>query len=215
MSNTIGHKDVINMILGAVAKVRGNHEVLSRLDSAIGDGDHGTTMLRSMKAVEDAVNANPDEEIKDLLYKIGWGIMSADGGSTGPLLGSFFIGMSESVDEGSELDSSAVSEMLIAGINKMHKQSRAQVGDKTMMDAMLPALDSLRSADKSATVPEILKQAAKAATDGSEATKGMKAKFGRARNLGDRVLGHKDPGSVSVSLIFQGFYESFNTGMVE
>jgi len=78
------------------------------------------------------------------------------------------------------------------------------------MDAMLPAVDALKSADKSAAVSEILGHAAKAASDGSEATKDMKAKFGRARNLGDRVLGHKDPGSVSISLIFEGFYESFS-----
>ncbi len=210
MSNTVGQEEVIKMILGAVEKIRENHEILSKLDSATGDGDHGTTMLRSIKAVQDAINDNPDEKLKDLLYKIGWGIMSADGGSTGPLLGSFFMGMSEGVDESPSLNSSAIAEMIIAGANKMHKQSRAEVGDKTMMDAMLPAVDALRSADKNATVSEILKQAAKAASDGSDATKDMKAKFGRARNLGDRVLGHKDPGSVSISLIFQGFYESFS-----
>jgi len=210
MSNTVGHKEVIKMILGAVEKIRENHEILSRLDSATGDGDHGTTMLRSIKAVEDAIEVNPDEKLKDLLYKIGWGIMSTDGGSTGPLLGSFFMGMSEGVDESPAFDSSAIVEMIIAGANKMQKQSRAKVGDKTMMDAMLPAVDALRSADKSVTVSEILKQAAKAASDGSEATKDMKAKFGRARNLGDRVLGHKDPGSVSISLMFKGFYESFS-----
>ena len=197
------------MILSAVARIRENHEILSRLDSATGDGDHGTTMLRAMKAAEDTIKDNPDEKTSDLLYKIGWGIMSADGGSTGPLLGSFFMGMSEAVDGVSEFDSSAVAEMIIAGAGKMHKQSRAQVGDKTMMDAMLPAVDALRAADKGATVQEILKQAAKAASDGADATKDMKAKFGRARNLGDRVIGHKDPGSVSISLIFQGFYESF------
>ena len=197
------------MILSAVARIRENHEILSRLDSATGDGDHGTTMLRAMKAAEDTIKDNPDEKTGDLLYKIGWSIMSADGGSTGPLLGSFFMGMSEAVDGGSELDSSAVAEMIIAGAGKMHKQSRAQVGDKTMMDAMLPAVDALRAADKGATVQEMLKLAAKAASDGADATKDMKAKFGRARNLGDRVIGHKDPGSVSISLIFQGFYESF------
>lgn len=209
MSNAISDKEIIKMILGAVAKIRENHEILSKLDSATGDGDHGTTMLRSMKAVEETINGNPDEKIKELLYKIGWEIMSADGGSTGPLLGSFFMGVSEGVDEASDLDSSAVAEMIIAGANKMHKQSRAQIGDKTMMDAMLPAVDVLKAAEKSATVSEILKQAAKAASDGAEATKDMKAKFGRARNLGDRVLGHKDPGAASISLIFQGFYESF------
>jgi len=209
MSNTIGQNEVINMILSAVARIRENHETLSKLDSATGDGDHGTTMLRAMKALEDTINANPDEKLKDLLHQIGWAIMSADGGSTGPLLGSFFMGMSEGVGDNSELDSSAVAEMIIAGVNKVHKQSRGQVGDKTMMDALLPAADALKAADKGATVQDILKDAAKAASDGSEATKDMKAKFGRARNLGDRVIGHKDPGSVSISLIFQGFYDSF------
>jgi dihydroxyacetone kinase-like protein len=210
MSSTIGNKEVIDMILGAVEKIRENHEILSKLDSATGDGDHGTTMLRSVKAVEDTIKANPDEKLKDLLHKIGWEIMSADGGSTGPLLGSFFMGMSEAVDGVSQLDSPAVAEMIIAGAGKMHKQSRAQVGDKTMMDAMLPAVDVLKAADKDVTAQEILKQAAKAASDGADATKDMKAKFGRARNLGDRVIGHKDPGAVSISLIFQGFYESFD-----
>lgn len=210
MTKTISDRGIINMVLGAVARIRENHEILSKLDSAIGDGDHGTTMLRSVKAVEDTINSNPDEKIKDLLYKIGWEIMSADGGSTGPLLGSFFMGMSEGSNDSSEFDSSAIAEMVIAGTEKMHKQSRAQIGDKTMMDALLPAVDALKAADKNASISEILKQAAKAASDGAEATIDMKAKFGRARNLGDRVIGHKDPGAVSISLIFQGFCDSFD-----
>ena len=209
MSNAIGQSEVIKMIMSAVEKIRANHELLSKLDSATGDGDHGTTMLRSVKALEDTINASADAGLKDLLGKIGWEIMSADGGSTGPLLGSFFMGMGEGVGDKSELDSTAVAEMIVAGAEKMHKQSRAQVGDKTMMDALLPAVDALKAADKGAAVQDVLKDAAKAASDGSEATKDMKAKFGRARNLGDRVIGHKDPGSVSIALIFEGFYESF------
>lgn len=209
MCNTIENQDVINMFLVAVAKIRENHEELSKLDSVAGDGDHGTTMLRTVQAVEDTINANPDEVLKDLLYKIGWAIMSADGGSTGPLLGSFFMGMSEGVGESANYDSAAIANMISAGVNKMHKQSRAQVGDRTMMDAMLPATDALKAADKSGSVSDMLSSAAQAATDGAEATKDMTAKFGRARNLGDRVLGHKDPGATSISLIFQAFYESF------
>jgi dihydroxyacetone kinase-like protein len=209
MSHNISDKEIINMILAAVEKVRANHDILSKLDSAIGDGDHGTTMLLSVKAVEDVIGNNPDKKLKELFYKMGWEIMSADGGSTGPLLGSFFMGMSEGLDETDTYDSTAVAKMIITGAEKMHKQSRAQVGDKTMMDALLPAVDVLKATDASATVADVLAQAAKAASDGSEATKDMKAKFGRARNLGDRVLGHKDPGSVTISLIFQGFYESF------
>jgi dihydroxyacetone kinase-like protein len=208
MSN-ISSKEIINMILSAVEKVRANHEILSKLDSATGDGDHGTTMLRSVKAVEDVISNNPDEKIKELLHKMGWEIMSADGGSTGPLLGSFFMGMSEGLSDTDTYDSVDIAKMIIAGAEKMHKQSRAQVGDKTMMDALLPAVDVLKAAGPDVSVQDILDQAAKAATEGSEATVDMKAKFGRARNLGDRVIGHKDPGSVTISLIFQGFYESF------
>jgi dihydroxyacetone kinase-like protein len=195
------------MILGAVEKIKDNHEMLSRLDSATGDGDHGTTMLRSMQAVEDAINENPEHNTKELLYNIGWAIMSADGGSTGPLLGSFFMGMSEGIGESPELDCKALTEMIGTGVGKMHKQSRAQIGDKTMMDALLPALEALKNADQSGKVSDVLRQAVQAATEGAKATVDMKAKFGRARNLGDRVLGHKDPGAVSISLIFQGFYE--------
>jgi phosphoenolpyruvate---glycerone phosphotransferase subunit DhaL len=207
MSDTIEDKDVIKMMLGAVERIRENHGILSKLDAATGDGDHGTTMLRSVKAVEDVVNANPDENLKTILYEMGWGIMSADGGSTGPLLGSFFMGMSEQVDGLAIFDAQAVAAMIIAGAEKMHKQSRANVGDKTMMDAMLPAIDVLKTSDQQASVQGMLQTAAKAANEGSEATKSMKAKFGRARNLGDRVLGHQDPGSLSIALMFQGFYE--------
>jgi dihydroxyacetone kinase-like protein len=207
---SINEKDVINMILSAVAKIRDNHETLTKLDSATGDGDHGTTMLRSVKAMEDAINANPDENLKGLLYKIGWEIMSADGGSTGPLLGSLFMGMSDGIDEAAKIDTAAIAAMIVAGANKMHKQSRAQIGDKTMMDALLPAVAILEAADKSSDVSDVLAQAAKAASDGSEATVDMIAKFGRARNLGERVIGHKDPGSVSIALIFEGFSESFS-----
>jgi dihydroxyacetone kinase-like protein len=94
-----------------------------------------------------------------------------------------------------------------AGIGKLQKQSRAQVGDKTMMDAFLPALAALQAASPAAGIQAALAQAAAAAAAGADATRSMKAKFGRARNLGDRVLGHPDPGAVSVSLLFQGFSE--------
>ena len=94
-----------------------------------------------------------------------------------------------------------------AGIAKLQKQSRAQIGDKTMMDAFLPALAALKSADSARGIKAALAQAAAAAAHGAEATRNMHAKFGRARNLGDRVLGHPDPGAVSVSLIFKGFSE--------
>ena len=196
------------MCQAAAAQIRANHEMLSRLDAAVGDGDHGTTILRAMEAMAQAVTENTGTDLKELLTKIGWDIMNSDGGSTGPLLGSFFMGMSATVADKTDLDCTDVVAMLEGGINKVAKQSRAQIGDKTMMDAFLPALDALHAAALSGSVRTALQQAAQAAATGADATRSMCAKFGRARNLGDRVIGHVDPGAVSVSLIFKGFSEA-------
>ncbi|MEI6656348.1 MAG: dihydroxyacetone kinase subunit DhaL [Verrucomicrobiota bacterium] len=208
MSETLSYPLVCQMLQGAVGQIRANHELLSRLDAAVGDGDHGTTLLRTMEAVAKAITDSPGSDLKPLLSKIAWDVMDCDGGSTGPLLGSFFMGMSDAVADTPELDCAAVVAMLASGIRKVAKQSRATVGDKTMMDAFLPALDALEAAVPAGDIRSALQQAAVAAAAGAEATKEFRAKFGRARNLGERVIGHIDPGAVSVSLIFKGFSEA-------
>lgn len=204
MTETISYPQICQMLLSAVEQIRANHELLSRLDAAVGDGDHGTTILRTMEAVAKAIADNTGTDIQALLSKIAWDVMDCDGGSTGPLLGSWFMGMSAAVADQTALDCPAVVAMFAGGIHKLAKQSRAVVGDKTMMDAFLPALDALQAAATSGSIRTALQQAAAAATAGAEATKGFRAKFGRARNLGDRVIGHVDPGAVSASLIFKG-----------
>ena len=208
MSETITYSQVCRMLQGAVEQIRANHEQLSRLDAAVGDGDHGTTILRSMEAVAKAITDTPGSELKPLLTKIAWDVMDCDGGSTGPLLGSWFMGMSDAVGELAALDCAALVTMIAGGIHKLAKQSRAVVGDKTMMDAFLPALEALQAAAPTGDIHLALNQAAAAAAAGAEATKQFRAKFGRARNLGERVIGHVDPGAVSVSLIFKGFSEA-------
>jgi len=207
MPETIGYKQVCGMLNAAASQIRQNHEMLSKLDSAVGDGDHGTTILRAMEAVSKTVSEHPESDLKTLLSAVAWAVMSCDGGSTGPLLGSFFMGMSDGAAGRNELDHAALASVFEAGVAKLQKQSRAQVGDKTMMDAFLPALAALKSAESARGIKAALEQAAEAAAKGAEATRNMKARFGRARNLGDRVLGHADPGAVSVSLIFKGFSE--------
>ncbi|MCX6922779.1 MAG: dihydroxyacetone kinase subunit DhaL [Verrucomicrobia bacterium] len=207
MSETIGYQQVCGMLNAATDQIRRNHEMLSKLDSAVGDGDHGTTILRAMEAVSKTVSESAGSDLKALFSAIAWAVMSCDGGSTGPLLGSLFMGMSDGAAGRKELDYAGLVSVFEAGITKLQKQSRAQVGDKTMMDAFLPALAALKVADGGRGIKAALDQAAEAAAKGAEATKSMKAKFGRARNLGDRVLGHADPGAVSVSLLFKGFSE--------
>ena len=207
MADTIGYSQICGMLKAAVAEIRQNHEMLSRLDSAVGDGDHGTTILRAMETVAKTVAESATEDLKILFSKIAWAVMACDGGSTGPLLGSFFLGLSDGAAGKTALDVPALAAVFAVGVAKMQKQSRAQIGDKTMMDAFLPAVAALHAADPNAGVKPALAQAAAAAAQGAEATKTMRAKFGRARNLGDRVLGHADPGAVSVSLLFKGFSE--------
>jgi len=196
------------MLQSAVGQIRANHELLSQLDAAVGDGDHGTTILRTMEAVAKVIADSTGTDLKELLSKIAWAVMDCDGGSTGPLLGSLFMGMSDAVTDQADLDCAAVVAMFEAGIRKLARQSRAVVGDKTMMDAFLPALDAMQAAAPSGDIRTVLQQAAAAAAAGAEATKDFRAKFGRARNLGDRVIGHVDPGAVSASLILKGCSEA-------
>ena len=119
------------------------------------------------------------------------------------------MGMSESVEGKDSLDGAELAAMFRAGLSGMSEQSKANVGDKTMMDALMPAVDAMEAAaGEGKLAAEIFADAAKAAADGAEATKDMQAKFGRARNLGERTIGHKDPGATSISLIFKAFAES-------
>ena len=206
MTDKIGVGELARMIGAAAERIRANHAELSKLDSATGDGDHGTAMLKAAEAADKAADENAAAAPKDMLHAVGWGVMCIDGGSTGPLLGSLFMGMSEGAGDAAELDAEALATTFEAGLAKVQKQSKAQVGDKTMMDALMPAVQALRAASGDG-FPAMLEAAAQAAAQGAEATKEMQARFGRARNLGERTLGHVDPGARSMAYLFEGFAE--------
>jgi len=209
MADTISADNVTAMLQTAVALIRDNEALLSKLDSATGDGDHGSAMVSAVAAAEKALADWDKVSLKGLLHGVGWGMMCIDGGSTGPLWGSLFMGMSEGVGEAESLDCPALAAMFEAGLAKVQKQSKAQVGDKTMMDALIPGVGAIRTAaDASASISDAMAQAARAAAEGVEATAHMQAKFGRARNLGERAIGHVDPGATSMSLLFKAFSEA-------
>ena len=203
----IGSGELARMIQGAVDSVRANHEHLSKLDSATGDGDHGAAMLRSVEAVAKALKDGAASAPKDLLYNIGWAVMSAAGGATGPLLGSLFVGLSEGLaDQQADVDIAGLAGMFEAALASVQKQTKARPGDKTMMDALVPAVQALRAAAGAAgNVEAALGQAAEAALRGAESTQQMQAKFGKARNLGPRTIGQQDPGATSIAYLFRGF----------
>jgi len=193
------------MLRGAAAEVKANHEELSRLDSFGGDGDHGTTMVRAMGCMEKAIDAVSTSEVKTLLNDVGWAIMGVDGGATGPLLGMFFMGMAEGAS-GDVVDAETLARMFESGLAKVQKQTKAQVGDKTMIDALVPAVHAMKSAGVK-ELADALKCAADAAEQGAASTRELQARFGRAKNIKEKSIGTQDPGATSVALIFRGFWK--------
>ena len=204
----VGREELICMLRSAIAEIRGHHEHLSRLDSFGGDGDHGTTMLRAVAGIEKTIESDAGKPPGPLLGDIGWAVMGIDGGATGPLLGSLFMGMGEAAGDRPRLDPGALAAAFEAGLAAVAKRTKAKPGDKTLMDALVPAVGALRDAcGKGAGIREMLLDAAGAAERGAASTRDMAARFGRAKNLGAASIGQPDPGATSVSLIIRGFHE--------
>ena len=201
--------DVVRMIGAAAAAIRANEAQLSALDAATGDGDHGTAMVRAMDAAEKVTEASPSAPLPELLTAVGWEIMCAAGGATGPLFGSLFTGMGEGIVGREELDVAGIATMFEAGLASVREQTPAQVGDKTLLDALVPATEALRAAaDRSADIATVLAEAAAAAEVGAASTTRLQARFGRARNLAERSIGPADPGATSVAVILRAFAEA-------
>ncbi|MDO4569153.1 MAG: dihydroxyacetone kinase subunit DhaL [Planctomycetia bacterium] len=188
------------------ALIRERVETLTKLDAATGDGDHGVTMVRIVDKAEGAMDAKGFSDFPALFKAMGMGAMSAGGGSAGPLMGQFFMGLANGMPaDTNAVDTMGIAHLIEAGYLGMFKFSKAEVGARTMMDALKPAVDALlAAAQEGLEIDAALAKAAKAAADGAKATENMLAKFGRARNLGDRVLGNADPGATSWSFIFEG-----------
>lgn len=209
MIDQIGYDDFVNMLHGSAEIIESERQRLSQLDSISGDGDHGTTMSRAMKLVSKAIDQQKSKEIKGLLESVSWNLLGVDGGATGPLLGTLFKGMADSLIEGQQVTVAVFSQMFETGLTLLEEITKARIGDKTLMDALIPAISSLKeSAREGKNFLESLKAAEEAARNGAEGTKDLVARFGRAKNLGERTLGYPDPGATSIVLIFKGFYEA-------
>src|SRR5262245_35139369 len=174
---TIGVKELVSMIEGAIQKIRKEHALLSQLDSASGDGDHGTTMLRAVNQMEKSMAENSGGDLKGLLGAIGWTVLGIDGGATGPLLGSWFTGMSEAVGDQKSLDARGFSTMFEAGLNALKEQTKAGVGDRTLMDALIPAAAALQAgAQANKDILQMLRESADAALEGALSTRNLRAR---------------------------------------
>jgi len=204
----IDYEAMVRMLRGAATTVKANRETLSKLDSVGGDGDHGTTMARAMAEIEDTAAQPAGDTIQSLLHDAGWALMGVDGGAAGPLFGTLLMSMAEAASGKESLDADALASLFEAGLAGVRKWTRAEVGDKTMLDALVPAVRALReAASAGADVPDALRAAAEAAETGAVETKDLQARFGRAKHIGEASIGTQDPGATSVSLMFRGFSE--------
>lgn len=181
---------------------------LTALDSAIGDADHGTNMARGTAAVLAKLEASPPATMGELGKTAGMTLVSAVGGSAGPLYGTFFLRLGASIGDAAELDAAALAAALRAGVDGIVARGKAAAGDKTMVDAWLPALAALDSAVASgASLVDAVAAARDAAAAGRDATEPLVARKGRASYLGERSAGHIDPGAASTALLLDALAE--------
>jgi phosphoenolpyruvate---glycerone phosphotransferase subunit DhaL len=193
------------------ASAIGEHRAeLVQLDTAIGDGDHGTNMDRGMRAAVDQVAKVGDDDVGAVLKAVGMALISKVGGAAGPLYGTLFMRMATATAGAAELDLGGWTEAVAAGVAGVQQRGKAEAGDKTMVDALLPALDALRGAQsEGAELADALRRSADAARDGMRATVPMQARKGRASYLGPRSVDHQDPGATSSELLLRTAAERF------
>lgn len=193
------------MLETALVHIKDREDEFSRLDAVTGDGDHGQAIVAAMTVI--VASSRKGTEFKSMLNDMGFDVMLQVSGSTSTLLGALFLGMSDAAT-GTELSATGVKVMFAAGLANVCKQTNARKGDKTMMDALVPAVEAMESCESS-DVAEVLRVGADAAVNGAEATVGMQANFGRARNYGERSVGYMDSGAASWSCMFASFAEAF------
>ena len=210
MTDRLGRQDLSRMMATAAGKIREQQSRLSQLDCVAGDGDHGTTMLRIMDRLEAAFQPESTADLKTSFCDAGWNVMGCDGGASSSLLGAFFLGIGDATEGGvSSWDCADFARALRSGLQAMESQTKARPGDKTLMDALAPAVEAcVAEAHAGRELTEALLAAAQAASAGASATENQIAHYGRARLLGDKTKGHQDPGAASVALLFAGFAEA-------
>jgi dihydroxyacetone kinase-like protein len=209
---TIDHAAVEAWIRRFAAEVGEHRTELVKLDTAIGDGDHGTNLDRGMRKVVEKLDGSEGDDIGASLKDVGMALVSSVGGAAGPLYGTLFLQMGSKTGGATTIDVAAWADALEAGLQGVQARGKAERGDKTMVDALAPAVEELRRAEaEGVTLGEATRRAAAAAEEGMKATIPMEARRGRASYLGPRSVGHQDPGATSTYLLLHSAAETFTT----
>lgn len=207
MRGTVSTDDLVAWIRAFRDAVQQHKDELTRLDSEIGDADHGSNMARGLDAVVAKLGETP-ASAPELFKTVGMTLVSSVGGASGPLYGTLFLRMGPALSS-DDADAAALGAALRAGVEGVVARGKAELGDKTMIDALLPALDAWdAAAGGGATPAEAARAAAEAAARGRDATEPLVARKGRASYLGERSAGHLDPGATSATLLLEALRDT-------
>lgn len=208
----ITQADVIQWLKNCAQAISAERDFLVELDAAIGDADHGVNMERGFNAVLSKIPELTGEDIGTILKTVGMTLVSTVGGASGPLYGTFFLQAGMKLTGKKELSLADWVSALEAAVQGVVMRGKAQAGDKTMLDALLPALTALQKAQsENLPIGEALEKATSAAEDGMHATIPLQARKGRASYLGERSIGHQDPGATSAFLILKAARDSYSS----
>lgn len=206
-------EDIVRYLERAAKVMEENKEYLTELDAAIGDADHGINMDRGFKTILAKLPSVRDKDAGTILKAAGMALVSTVGGAAGPLYGTAFMRAGTAVAGKYELDAQDLLTMLDEALKGVIMRGKAQLGDKTMVDAITPAVEAMRQAlQEGANLVTALERAAAAAEKGMKDTIPMLAKKGRASYLGERSIGHQDPGATSSYLLILTMYEMAKGG---
>ncbi len=203
MPARLGPREVHERLLAVCRAIRAASDELSAADREIGDGDHGVTMARGFTAAEEALLAAGPTPPGEQFRAVGMALMSRCGGAAGVVFGTLFLSMAREI-RGNDIDAEDLCRALHAALEAVARRGGAKPGDKTMLDALAPAAEAA-CAEPEAEIDALLAKVAEAAARGAEATRAMLPRTGKAKTLGERALGHVDPGALSLARIFEAF----------
>ncbi|HSB05947.1 MAG TPA: dihydroxyacetone kinase subunit DhaL [Thermodesulfobacteriota bacterium] len=208
MGSTLSSTDVIKIIDAMADTMEREKNYLSDLDGAIGDGDHGVNMAKCFRDVKRRLPESKDKDVGTIFKDVGMFILNSVGGAMGALYGTLFLKASKEVMGKMEVNLEDLIRMFEAGEKGIQEMGKAQLGDKTLLDTIDPAVKALKEAQSEGKpLIDALAAFSEAAQKGAESTREMISKIGRSSRLGERTMGHQDAGATSCYFILDAFYQ--------
>ena len=208
----VSTQDVLRWLAASQKVFADERQRLTEMDQAVGDGDFGISLDRGFTAVQVELSAKPPADIKTAFSNAATVLIKTMGGSSGPLLGTFFLRAGATCAGKSELTAADVAALFQAGVEGLQQRGKAERGDKTMMDAWLPAVDAMRGAVEAGDgLADVLNKGVAAAEAGAQATVAMQARKGRGSYLGERSVGHQDPGATGSYLLIKAAADTWRS----